>query len=210
MDVQLVESIVRRILDRQAEAAPRMVMAGVSNRHVHLCREHVDALFGAGYELNVQKMLRQPGEFASKETVNVVTYGGTISGVRVLGPVRTRSQFELSPSDARVLKIKPPMVKSGSSVKGPSVTLVGPAGTVLLDQGVCFAWRHVHLSPAEAAPLGLKDGDTASVEVLGERSVVFQNVWIRVNPNFLSEFHVDTDEANGCGLNSGDMVRICV
>lgn len=208
MDVNLVESIVRRILNEHTD--PRMVVAGVSNRHVHLCREHVNALFGVDYELGVQKMLRQPGEFAAVETVNVVTYGGSISGVRVLGPVRTRSQFELSPSDARVLRIKPPMVKSGSSVNGPSVILVGPKGTVLLDEGVCFAWRHVHLAPEEAAPLGIKDGDTASVEVMGERGAVFQNVWMRVNPNFRSEFHVDTDEANGCDLSSGDMVRICV
>jgi putative phosphotransacetylase len=187
-----------------------MVVAGVSNRHVHLSREDVDTLFGEGYELTRFKDLRQPGQYACKETLTVATGGGVLEKVRILGPTRNKSQFELSSSDARKLKIDAPLIKSGSGAPSPLVVLVGPVGFVALDRDCGIAYRHVHLSPQEAAILGLKDGDEVDVEAGGERGVIFKKVWVRVGPDMVSEFHVDVDEANACGLQTGDMVRLIV
>ncbi len=212
VDQALIERIVREVSMAMAGNAsagdPRAVVSGISNRHVHLCRRDLDLLFGEGYELKKMRDLRQPGQFACEETVTVVTPGGVLGEVRVLGPLRKASQFELSASDARKLKIAAPLVKSGSLAKSPVVTLVGPNGSCTLSEGVCLAWRHLHLSPEEAAALGLKDGNEIDIEVEGDRGVIFRRVWVRVSPDFLSEFHIDVDEANACGLKNGEMVRV--
>jgi putative phosphotransacetylase len=212
IDQALVERVVREVAraigEKGVEYDPASVVAGVSNRHVHLCREDLDILFGKGYELRKMRDLRQPGQFACEETVTAVTPGGVLGDVRILGPLRKASQFELSASDARKLKITPPLVKSGSREKTPKVTLVGPTGACTLSEGVYLAWRHLHLCPAEAAELGLRDGQEASIEVDGDRGLLFRKVWVRVNPDFVSEFHIDVDEANACGLKSGEKVRV--
>ncbi len=215
MDPTLVDRIVRKVLENLPSKAagsapedPARVIAGVSARHAHLSREHCDALFGPGHELQKFRDLRQPGQYAAKETVLAVTPGGVIEGVRILGPLRQASQMELSMTDARKLRIDAPLTRSGSGGACPPILLMGPRGHVLLDQGVGMAWRHVHLSPDEAAALRLKDGDEVEVEIGGDRGLVFRRVWVRVGPNMLSEFHVDVDEANACGLKTGDFVRI--
>jgi putative phosphotransacetylase len=220
LERSLVERVTRKVIEaldgnpaaslETMSSRPGYVVAGVSNRHVHLSPEHVEILFGKGYRLTVLRDLRQPGQYACKETLHVVTWGGVLENVRILGPERKSSQFELSLSDARKLRIDPPLAKSGSKAACPSVLLVGPKGSVVLDSGIGLAWRHVHLSPPEAQALGLKDGDETDVEVEGERSIVFRKVWIRVHESFLSEFHVDVDEANACGLKTGDLVRLCL
>jgi len=185
------------------------IVVGVSNRHVHLSREHVDILFGEGYELTKIRDLRQPGEFAAKETVTVATAGGVLENVRILGPIREKTQFELSASDARKLRIGVPVIKSGSSHKLSSpVLLIGPKGSVSLTEGVGIAWRHIHLSPEEALALGVENGQEVDVEVKGDRGIIFRKVWVRVSDRFVSEFHVDVDEANACGLKTGDYVQI--
>ncbi|KUK14035.1 MAG: Phosphate propanoyltransferase, partial [bacterium 42_11] len=181
------------------------------NRHIHLCKEHLEILFGNGYQLTKLRELRQPGQFACRETVNVVTSDGILEGVRVLGPLRSKTQFELSLTDARRLRINPPVVKSGSNVRiDKPVVVVGPRGSVVLEEGVCIAWRHIHLSPEEARLLGLRDGEEIEVEAEGERAVIFRRVWVRVDKSFVSEFHIDTDEANACGLKTGDYVRLLI
>jgi len=185
------------------------IVVGVSNRHVHLSREHVDILFGEGYELTKIRDLRQPGEFAAKETVTVATVGGVLENVRILGPIREKTQFELSASDARKLRIGVPVIKSGSSHKLSSpVLLIGPKGSVSLTEGVGIAWRHIHLSPEEALALGVENGQEVDVEAKGDRGIIFRKVWVRVSDRFVSEFHVDVDEANACGLKTGDYVQI--
>ena len=185
------------------------IVVGVSNRHVHLSREHVDILFGEGYELTKIRDLRQPGEFAAKETVTVATAGGVLENVRILGPIREKTQFELSASDARKLRIGVPVIKSGSSHKLSSpVLLIGPKGSVSLTEGVGIAWRHIHLSPEEALALGVENGQEVDVEAKGDRGIIFRKVWVRVSDRFVSEFHVDVDEANACGLKTGDYVQI--
>jgi len=132
-----------------------------------------------------------------------------LENVRILGPIRKNTQFELSAADARKLRIDVPVVKSGSSFKlDTPVLLIGPKGSVSLTEGVGIAWRHIHLSPEEASILGVKDGQDVDVEVKGDRGVIFRKVWVRVSERFVSEFHVDVDEANACGLMTGDYVHI--
>ncbi len=215
LDIPFVVRIVKEVLkalpqEGLQDADPSRVVAGVSNRHVHLSQADLEVLFGPGHELTRLRDLRQPGQYACEETVTVVTSGGVLEKVRVLGPVRERSQFELAASDARKLRINPPLARSGSGGACPSVLLVGPAGSVHLFEGIGLAWRHVHLSPSEAVLLGLEDGTEVDVEIAGDRGLVFRRVWVRVREGFLSEFHVDLDEANACGLKTGDMVRVMV
>lgn len=129
--------------------------------------------------------------------------------MRILGPIREKTQFELSASDARKLRIGVPVIKSGSSHKLSSpVLLIGPKGSVSLTEGVGIAWRHIHLSPEEALALGVENGQEVDVEVKGDRGIIFRKVWVRVSDRFVSEFHVDVDEANACGLKTGDYVQI--
>lgn len=213
LDIALIVRVVKEVLkvlpqEDLQNTDPSLVVAGVSNRHIHLSAADLETLFGKGHELTKTKDLRQPGQYACEEVVTVVTPGGVLEKVRVLGPVRDRSQFELSASDARKLRIKAPLARSGSDASCPSVLLVGPKGTVNLTEGVGLAWRHVHLSPEEAALLGLSDGQEVDVEVSGDRGVIFRKVWLRAKKGFVSEFHVDLDEANACGLKTGDRVRI--
>lgn len=184
------------------------VPVGVSGRHVHLTREHLQTLFGPGYELTKIKDLVQPGQFAAKETVTVVGPRGVLESVRVLGPLRSYSQVEISRTDSFKLGVNPPIRESGDHEGSPGCVLVGPAGVVSLKEGVIIALRHIHMHTSDAKRYGLKDKDLVTVQVGGERGLVFTNVLVRVNPNFRLEFHVDTDEANACLLNNSDMVQV--
>jgi putative phosphotransacetylase len=209
IEKDLIVKITKEVINKMNNENNRnMVVAGVSNRHVHLSREHVNILFGQGYTLTKYRDLRQPHQYAAKEVIGVATVAGFLEKVRILGPIRKETQFELSASDARKLKIDPPLVKSGSCSECSPVTLIGPKGNVVLETGLGIAWRHLHLSEEEGLGLGLNDGDEIDVEVPGDRGIIFRKVWVRVGSNMLSEFHVDTDEANACGLKTGDMVRL--
>lgn len=205
-DLEAIEAVVRRILKEMTK--DRLVVAGVSNRHLHLSRGDADLLFGPGFEPERLRDLRQPGQYACRETVLLATGKGSIENVRLLGPVRGRTQVEISTSDARRLGITLPLMKSGTPGRTPEVVVIGPRGSIVLTEGIGIAWRHLHLSPAEAESFGLKDGDEVDVEAGGERGIVFRKVWVRVGERMVSEFHVDVDEANACGLETGDMVRV--
>lgn len=184
------------------------VPVGVSNRHIHLTREHVDQLFGKGYELKILKPLRQPGQYACEETVTITGPKGSIPNVRVLGPVRSYSQVEISRTDGYVLGINAPVRDSGDIENTPGITLVGPRGTVTLEKGMILPYRHIHLHPDDAAEIGVKDKDLVAVKTSGDRAVILENVLCRVHPNYRLEFHIDTDEANASGLKNGDMIRV--
>ncbi|CEP66630.1 Propanediol utilisation protein [Moorella glycerini] len=181
---------------------------GVSGRHVHLTKEHLQALFGPGYELTKVRDLGQPGEFAAKETVTVVGPKGVLEKVRIIGPLRSYSQVELSRTDCFKLGVNPPVRDSGDHEDSPGCVLVGPAGVVTLNRGVIIALRHIHIHTNDARRYGLKDKDMVNVQVGGERGLIFQNVLVRVHPNYRLEFHVDTDEANACLLNNDDIVQV--
>ncbi len=184
------------------------IPVGVSGRHLHLSRAHLDALFGSGYELTKKKDLSQPGQYASEETVDIMTTKGAFTRVRILGPVRKDTQNELSLTDAVKLGINPPIRDSGNVAGSPGVVLVGPNGTITLDQGAIAALRHIHMTPADAERFGVKDKDIVQVECPGERGMIMGQVLVRVNDQYALEMHVDTDEGNAACLKTGDKVRI--
>lgn len=180
------------------------VPVGISNRHLHVSQEHLEILFGPGYQLKSMKPLSQPGQYAAEETVNLIGPKSTIAKVRILGPVRPCTQVEVSRTDSFILGITPPVRDSGSLSGTPGITIEGPKGKVELKEGAIIAQRHLHLHTDEAAEYGLKDKEWISIKFEGERSIVFNRVLVRVGPNFAKDLHLDTDEANAAGLTNGD------
>lgn len=186
-----------------------LVPIGVSNRHIHLNKADLATLFGEGYELTPLKDLSQPGQYACKETLTLIGPSlRPIENVRVLGPVRSKSQVEISATDSYVLKVKPPVRESGNIAGSAGVTIVGPKGVVQLKEGCIIANRHIHMSPSDAAKFGVKDGDTVTVDVDGKRRTRWYDVQIRVSPDFRLEMHVDTDDANAAGIGNGFRVKV--
>jgi len=180
------------------------VSIGVSARHIHLAPEHIEALFGTGYELKVLKPLSQPGQFAAEETVAVVGPKGRFDKVRILGPARGSTQLEISRTDAFALGVDAPVRLSGNIEGTPGIRIVGPKGEVTVDQGVIVAARHIHLHTDDAARMNIKDKQVVSVRTEGERGVTFANVVCRVSEQFALDMHIDTDEANAAGIKNGD------
>lgn len=184
------------------------VPVGISNRHLHLSQADLETLFGKGYELTPFRDLKQTGQYAAEEVVTLATKKGVIQNVRVLGPTRAATQVEISRTDAFALGVKPPVRDSGSIQDSESLTLVGPEGSVYLDEGVIIALRHIHMSPADAEQFGVKDKDLVTVKAGGERAIVFENVLVRVREDFVLEFHIDTDEANAAGLGNNQELEV--
>lgn len=187
-----------------------LVSVGLSNRHIHLTQEHVEDLFGKGYELTKLKDLVQPGQYACHEKVDLVGPKGTIKGVRVLGPARRKTQVEISLADGYVLGVKSPIRDSGDLAGSPGIKIVGPKGEVHIEEGVIVAARHIHMHTSDGERLGLRDKDVVKVRVGGQRGLVFENVVIRMSLKYSLEFHVDLEEGNGAGLKNGDMVEIII
>jgi len=185
------------------------LIAGVSARHLHLCKEDMFKLFGKDACLHIKKEIQQPGQFAAEEQVTLLTEKSEMK-LRVIGPLRKKTQIELSVTDARLIGLKPPIKNSGDLEGTPGGWLIGPAGKIELKKGIIVAARHIHLCPATATKYGLKDGDFVDVKTEGERSLTFHKVLVRAGDAHADEFHIDTDEANACGLNTGAIVNIIV
>ncbi|UCF39277.1 MAG: phosphate propanoyltransferase [Acidobacteriota bacterium] len=186
-----------------------MVPVGVSARHMHIRQEDLETLFGKGYQLTKLKDLNQPGEFAANETLTVVGPKRRLfEQVRILGPVRKMTQVELSYSDGIYLGIDLPHRLSGDIRGSAPLVLVGPKGVLNLPEGGIRAKRHIHINPQDAARLGVTSGQIVSVRAGGPLSVTFNNVVIRMADNLNLEMHIDTDEANACGLRCGDPVEL--
>ena len=181
-----------------------------SGRHVHLSQEHLEALFGQGFQLEVKKMLSQPEQFASPSKVDIVGPKGTIKGVSILGPCRAATQIELSFTDARVVGLSCPVRESGVLAGSPGCTLVGPAGSVELDEGCIIAMRHIHLTPEDAAKFGVEDKEIVQVKVEGDRALIFDQVVCRVSPKYATFMHVDYDEINAASLFGKDPVGVII
>jgi len=181
---------------------------GVSNRHIHLTKEDVEKLFGDHYELTSKKELSQPGEFAAEETVTIRTDKSEISRVRILGPIRTLTQIEISKTDARQLGINPPIRPSGKIEGTPGITIIGPKGEITIDKGVIIAERHIHMTHQDAESFGVSDGQYVSVKTKGERELIFHKVLIRVKDTYALDMHIDTDEANAAGIQTGDKGKL--
>lgn len=179
-----------------------------SNRHIHLSQMDVQRLFGAGYRLQVQKELSQPGQYACKETVTLVGPKGKLERVRVLGPARSKTQIEISLTDSFKLGIKAPVRMSGDVDGTPGIKIVGPATTIDVPQGVIIAARHLHLSAAQAELFGLKNGQEVSLRAEGLRGLVFDHVVVRCGAGHDMEVHLDTDEANAAAMGCGIMMEM--
>ena len=187
------------------------ILVETSARHMHLTKEAVEALYGAGAELKVKKMLSQPGQFASdNEKIKVVGPKGEMM-VSVLGPTRPATQVELSYSDARALGLRDvPVRESGDVAGSPGVKLVGPAGEITINEGVIIAKRHIHFNPEQAAVLGVENGEVVKVLIKSDRTTIYDDVVCRVNPNYELAMHIDTDECNAAGafgLVYGEIVK---
>ena len=177
-----------------------------SGRHVHVTKAQALSLFG--HDLTPERDLSQPGQFLAKERVTVVGPKGEFSNVAVLGPARKEAQVEISLTDGRNLGIRPPVRLSGDVKNSPGCTLVGPRGRVQLAEGVICAQRHIHLTPEDGARFGVSDRQTVRLQTFTQRPVVFEDVVVRISPQFSGAVHLDYDEANACGFHNGDFGRI--
>lgn len=184
------------------------VPVGISNRHIHVSQEHLETLFGEGYELTPTKDLSQPGQFAAEEMVTLSGPKGSMEKVRILGPVRKETQIELAATDTFKLGVKPPARDSGDIEGTPGLEVIGPKGKVQLDKGVIIAARHIHMTPEDAQKYNLKDGDRVKVKVDGPRGGIFDLVLIRVSSKYALDMHVDTDEGNAFTLKNGMQVDV--
>ena len=206
--VQIITEEVMRQLNIQNADKELRIPVGVSVRHIHLCEKVLARLFGENYELVKQKDL-QPGEFASTATVTLVgPKMRALEKVRVMGPLRSYTQVEISRTDAIYLGVEPPVRVSGDIEDSASLTVVGPEGSVKLNGGVIIAQRHIHMPPDIARQYGLSDKQTVSLSVDGFRALDFHNVLVRVIANSALELHIDSDEANAAGLLNKSAVKL--
>ena len=198
--------------NRQLQAVVDMVLSRLfieleaSGRHVHVTKEQARTLFG--HELTPKRPLSQPGQYLANERVTVVGPKGEFQNVAVLGPERKEAQVEISLTDGRTLDIQPPVRLSGDVKGSPGAVLVGPSGRITLDRGVIAAQRHIHMRPETAKAMGVKNGQTVRLQVYTARPLIFDDVAVRVSPEFSDFVHLDYDEANACGFAPGDLGRI--
>ena len=194
------------------EALTRLLMGRVfieleaSGRHVHVTKDQARALFG--HELTPKRPLSQPGQYLASERVTVKGPRGEFHEVAVLGPERTEAQVEISLTDARTLGLSAPVRPSGAVAGSPGCILVGPRGQISLREGVIAAQRHVHMTPEDAKTMGVQDKQIVKLQVYTERPLIFEDVLVRVSPDFATYAHLDYDEANACGFSRGDLGRI--
>ena len=185
------------------------VLVETSARHIHVSQEHLEILFGKGYELTKKKDLSQPGQYACAERIDVVGPKKTLPGVSILGPVRPATQVELSLTDARSIGCVAPIRESGDIAGSGACKLVGPCGEVEIAEGVIAAKRHIHMTCADAAQFGLEDKQIVSVKIPSEgRETVFGDVVVRVSDSYALAMHIDTDESNAACAAPGMMGEI--
>jgi putative phosphotransacetylase len=205
IDRSMVEQIVRQValeyLGRGKKAPAPQLTVQTSSRHMHVCREDMDVLFGPGSELTFDRPLFQEGNFAAKETVTIVgPRSRLISNLRILGPMRKQSQIELAFTDAIMLGFMDIPVRLSGDIAGtPGAVIIGPKGVVEMKEGVIRAAIHVHMNPTEAAYFGVSKGDRMKLRFGGPAGVTFNNVHVRIDPTAKLNVHMDTDEANACG-----------
>ena len=182
------------------------IIVETSARHVHLTRQDIDILFGVGHQLTKKKDLSQPGQFACEEKVTVIGERGQLTA-SILGPERSADQVELSITDARTIGVKAPIRESGDVAGSAGCKIVGPCGEITLTEGVIAAKRHIHLTPENAAEIGVKDKQIVKVKVNGLRPLIFDDVVVRVSPKFAPAMHIDTDESNAAfGATEGEII----
>jgi len=209
-----VEQIVRQVtleyLKKSRIGQAPLLTVQTSSRHMHICREDMDVLFGPGTELTFDRPLFQEGNFAAKETVTIVgPRNRLISNLRILGPMRKQSQVELAFTDAIMLGINEIPVRLSGDIAGTEgAIIIGPKGVVELKEGVIRAAIHVHMNPSEAAWFGVVKGDRMKLRIGGPSGLTFNNVHVRIDPASRLNVHMDTDEANACGLHLTNEIEL--
>ncbi len=200
MEEKKLHALTQAVLERV------FVPLEASGRHVHVTKEQAVALFG--HPLTPERPLSQPGQYLSRERVTVVGPKGEFRNVAVLGPERKEGQVEVSLTDARALGIDAPVRLSGDVANTPGCMLHGPRGNVRLERGVIAAQRHIHLTPADGARFGVQDKQVVRLQTFTARPAVYEDVVVRISPDFSAAVHLDYDEANACGFTKGDFGRI--
>lgn len=228
-DRELIDLITRKVLE-QVESLPcegcamqicdgerachitaqqNQIPVGVSARHAHINKEHLEQLYGPGHELTVRAELYQPGNFAAEETVTVVgPRMRALESVRILGPLRNYSQVEIARTDGITLGIDPPVRDSGDLKGASPILLVGPVGSVFLEEGAICAARHIHLTSEDAECLEIKPDDNLKVRIPGIRALTFENVRPKIGEGVFPQLHLDTDDSNAAGIRGGEAVEI--
>jgi putative phosphotransacetylase len=188
----------------------KKIPVGVSGRHVHLTQKTLDILFGSeNYKLTVFKNLKQVGQYAAKEKIDVMSSEGKlIIGVRIVGPVRNFDQVEISQSDNLKYKFKAPVRSSGDIKNSDKATLIGPKGQVDIAEGVILSDRHIHFSEEEAKEYGIVDKEMVNIKIDGIKPGILENVLCRVHKDYRLECHLDVDDASAFLLNSGDSITL--
>ncbi|WP_096200129.1 phosphate propanoyltransferase [Bacillus sp. FJAT-45350] len=202
----IVNEIVQELSNQAKPQKNRKgpIPIGVSSRHCHLNEEALNVLFGKGNSLSKKVDLLQPGHFAAQETVMIAGPKGSIENVRVLGPLRKDTQVEVSKTDAIKLGLKPPIRESGELADSSPITIIGPKGSIYLEEGLIIPEAHIHMSTSDAQEFGIKDSDIVQVKTNNSRrSITFDCVKVRVSPKYVLEMHIDTDEANAANVKSG-------
>jgi len=214
LNQQLIEKIVGEVLSQLGTKEvkeilpPNTIPIAVSARHVHLSQEHIEVVFGKGFKLTKKADLSQPNQFAANETVIIAGPKGSLERVRVLGPARSLTQAEISWTDAMKVGVNPPLRDSGNIKDSAAFTLIGPRGSLYLNEGLIIAQAHIHMAPHDAKQLGVRNDEYVTVEVNGVRPIAYQNVKIRVSERYLLEMHIDTDEANAGLITQGAIGHI--
>jgi len=200
MDKVNVEAIAKAVMGRI------FVELEASGRHVHVTKEQAMTLFG--HPLTPKRELSQPGQYLSNERLTVIGPNGEFRNVAVLGPERKEAQVEVSLTDARSLGLEAPVRASGNVKNSPGEKLIGPDGPVEIDMGVIAALRHIHMTPGDAQNMRVKDRQIVRLQVFTDRPLIFEDVLVRVSPDYATYVHLDYDEANACGFQKGDLGRI--
>jgi putative phosphotransacetylase len=214
-DKSTVEMVTRLVMDNlealmleETNTPKDKVPVGISARHVHLERQHLDILFGKDYQLTFLKPLSQPGQFAAEETVEIIGPKGILPSVRILGPERKQTQVEVAMTDGRKLGIKPPVRTSGELNGSPGIIIRGPKGEITIQEGVIIADRHIHMTPEDARRYDVKEGQKVKVLIDGQKGGIMHNVTIRVSDKYALDCHIDTDDASAFLISQGQMVTI--
>lgn len=202
-----IDAVINKIVEEIKSKCGVLVEA--SGRHVHLSREDADTLFGKGYEFKIKKELSQPGQYAYEERVDIEGPKGKLKNVAILGPCRSKTQIEVSMTDARVLGIKAPIRLSGDIENTPGCKITVGSKTIEKDEGVIIAKRHIHVTPEDAKRFNINDNDTLKIKVFAERPLIFDDICARISEKFSTAVHIDYDEANACGFKA-DTVGIIV
>ncbi|WP_432663246.1 phosphate propanoyltransferase [Wukongibacter baidiensis] len=208
MNEALIKEIVRKVMDTIGENNTIPVEA--SARHVHLSEDHIEKLFGKEYEMSKKKELSQPGQFQYEERVTLIGPRGVLKGVAILGPARNRTQVEISKTDARTLGIDAPVRESGRLDGSGKIYIATDRAVVEAKESVIIAKRHIHMTPEDAKRFGVDDKQLVSVRVKGDRSIVFEDVVVRVNSKYKLSMHIDFDEANASGYKDGGVGEIII